>query len=961
MLMSAAVYVVYALSISFFLLFVTELSIRYFNYDQLTDYVDSGDLPLRPAISICFELQILFPSTSYDHFVIPDQFRKQGLKLFGNISQSAYMRDNDTICWRLAFTEMQRHISLPNGNPIPVPHDVGLHDGNYLERGDISQRVYYHVTSFIFEAFHTVRLSRNCFAYLHSRAECWQSCVSKYSAYRPVNFPSLGDVNNYDLQAGYNATADLLCSSKCSELDCKETTYVPRKLFLVAKKEKEKVEMQFAVPLKTLIHYKLHMPLDVYILTLIAIFGLSFDISVLTVMKLIITSLLETLAKVVRYSVTVSIPLALFAQVVHISLKYYSYEASTEVYFGSPRYLTYPTLWVGHEKYKSARNFVNQSTSAKFNYYFTTATDTVSPNQLHKPLYFVHDKKMHTCWKFSETTETYMAAKTIMYSIHAKSEISSMAYLTLAWHDQAYVRFRLFSGFPNVLAPDISNISRLPAPYPSKCIHFNTEECKMKCALAAVSRFNCTLYIYPQVQRLLNSCQQAVYEPISRKCEKICETKKECLEIQYTMKSLSLSMRRIRSLVFLKRRNVTFIDVLSPQNELAITEVASLTMTSFVIYISGLFGLWFGANFNTLKLLMVNKLKGRRNFETAASSVFVLLTLAHCTFEMMTYFEYTTATLTAYETKDKLDSPKLCIRQNKFPKALGNYSAAELNEQYPSSVLESVVITSSQKHRIKYNGKNISKLNWYDMIDYYTKTSCLDMIESRLHSRILGLIVPANQIFVLEYKPQTGIYPQLLMTSRFEGSGSDNPSQYFLIETKKRILYHTIHLKLLPEPYSTSCYTYPRAKESCLNKCLRETSYRMDKRLYHSAGTHVNDSRPFLGYRTPNTEIITHICYKACKHPNCEIVGFSRDEKRYVGSTKERTFTKIHLENVVMSSIFYPIQSLYDHIVILFGILGLWLGFSVLGMLRWVELAEEIVKLRKRQPRKVKRRRAWIR
>ncbi|KAI1292194.1 hypothetical protein HDE_06976 [Halotydeus destructor] len=677
-------------------------------------------------------------------------------------------------------------------------------------------------------------------------------------------------------------------------------------------------------------------------------------------MNLIIAPLVQTLAKVVKYSVTASISLALVGQVVDISLKYYSYKVSTEVYFGSPRYPAYPTLWVGHLKYQSVREYGYESALAKFNYLFTTDTDTVSTNRQHEPLYFMQLNKIYTCWKFSQAKETYTAAKKMLYSIYEKEDVASLTYLAMVWHTQPYFRFRLKSPSPNVLSPEIFNISRLAAPYPSRCINFNLEECKMKCTFAAVSRFNCTLYIYPQVRSPSNYCSYEVTRTANIQCMEKCEQRKECLEIQYNLKKTSEPIQRVLSRGDLRRINTTSIDLLSPENELAITEVASLTMTSFIIYISGLFGLWFGTNLNTLKQLIVNKLQGRRHVETVVSSVFVIMTLAHCTYEMMAYFEYPTSTLTTYETEDELDGPQLCIKQTRTFRTAGDYSAIELNRLYLGDALENLAIASSQEHRMRYDTTNISKLSWYEMVDYYSKTSCLGIIESVLYSRKLGMIYPENQIIVLEYRHRSRIYSQLSMTSKFPGSGSDHLSQYYPVEPGK-CKFHVVRLKLLPAPYSTSCYNYPKTGESCLNKCLRETSYRIDKRLYNSAKTYINDTRLFSVDKIPNTDI-KHICFNACKRPNCVIVGYKRNPMRFVGPSTERIFTQIHLNDDVMSSTFYPVQTLYDHVIILFGLLGLWLGFSVLGMVSLVESAKELLKVRKLRQNPVKRRlRAWIR
>ncbi|KAI1292192.1 hypothetical protein HDE_06978 [Halotydeus destructor] len=949
---------IYALGGLFFVFFVTELSIRYFKYDQLTDYMDSSDLGLRPAISICFEFNSAFPVKPKTHSETLEIFRNDGQEAFGNISQSVYMRNNETICFRLAHNIIPASVKI--AYPLPVPHEIGLHDGNYLQNGDVTKSVIYSLTFLIYDVFHTVRLPRNCFPYQYSRAECWQMCNTKHNGYRHVNFPSSEEINDYGIKLGYNRTTERICSAQCAKLDCASTGYIPANIKAERQRRRghDSDYLQFSFLLQTSIVYKLQMSLDVYALTIISVFGLSFDISVLAVTTLIATSLVSTMSKVIKYSATAFMPLAFVLQIVQISMKYYSYEVSTDVYIGSPRYLTYPILWICHPRYQGFVDFEGENALATFNYEASNA-DNVSHIGQHQKL-FIRDsiQRILRCFRIEIPKERYLTTDQILISIYVKYDIATNADYALSPHKKPYVNIRSPLRYPRIITYDISNVSRLAAPYPSRCISYDKDECSLRCLLETQSKQNCSSYSFPQVLERYQDCDYRFTAKTNANCRDKCSERNECLTLQYKEKIADMAEQRF--VTDLSPLNTTFFDIMPPNTEITITEVPSLTLTSFLIYISGLFGLWYGANFSTLKQLAVNKLKDK-NIEVAISIILAVVTFCHSAIEMVAYFEYATATLTTFETQDSIPKPTLCIVHYTTPSEVVNLTAIDLNRLHAGHILDQIITLDGDRQYVNHDAKNMSSFKWIEMIDIYKKMSCLNPTEKTRISRELSLTYPARRLFMLRYNSSKRTLPAFYITSPFLGGGFEDAPIYVPLDRNRPYVYDTVHLKLLTAPFSSMCHPYPKSDESCLNQCLRETSYRLDKRLYNTAQTYCNDTRLFALHRTKNTDLVENICSNLCKRPQCDNIGYRINMNRFMGSPKGNGYVEVIIDEYVMSSTFYPVLTLYDHTVILFGLLGLWLGFSVLGMRSLKEPFGKVLKMFRRKPLHVKRRVAWLR
>ncbi|KAI1292191.1 hypothetical protein HDE_06979 [Halotydeus destructor] len=853
---------------------------------------------------------------------------------------------------------MPRFISL--ALTLPIPHVIGLHDGNYLQNGFIVKYAHYPVVVVEFESYHTVRLPRNCFIYEHSRSESWHNCMSRYSGHRHVNFPSRGDVNDYDSSPSYDITAERLCSSQCSKFDCTSTGYVPSQIKTAKQRLPDQYYdlLQVEYSFQTLILYKLQMSFSVYILTVISLFGLSFDVSALAIVNLITASFVNTVSKFFKSSAIALILLAFIGQIVQISMIYYSYEVSTEVYIGSPKYLKYPVLWLCNSNYESFLPFVDESAFATFNYYVTD-TENSSHSLQQEKFYIQNMDQMQRCVRMNVKKQYYLKTDSVLFSIFANREISTTSNFMLVPHRKLYVQNLPSFTYPNIMTYDIKNVSRLPAPYPSRCVNHNKQECEMNCILSIASEHNCTSFRYPHIQEALNYCSSTLDLDSSSDCHDRCVSKEECLSVQYEAKALDFTEQRLLTHLVLRARNITFCDFLPPETEITITEVASMTITSFVIYISGLLGLWYGANFTTLKQLAVNMLK-HQHTRVAISIILASMTLCHSVIETTNYFKYATATLTTYETNDYILGPKLCLRHINLTRASDNYSAIDLNKLYSDPIIDRMITLNVKRQFMYYDMGNISKLNWYDTIDYYGKTYCLNPVVHVLNSRELALTYPARHLFMLRDNSSESIYASFRISSPFPGSGFEDPPRNLKLGAGRQWMYDTLHLKLLPAPYSTMCHSYAKSDESCLNKCLRETSYRIDKKLHQSAQTYTNDTRLFAAHRTHNTDLIEAECSNACKWPNCDVIVYRLSARRQLGDPRGLSYAEVSLGDYVTSSTFHPMLTLFDHLAILFGLLGLWLGFSVLGMARWADTYEIYKRLLRRKPTYVKRKVAWV-
>ncbi|KAI1291779.1 hypothetical protein HDE_06986 [Halotydeus destructor] len=921
---SLLVGIIYGLSIGFFIAFTTELSIRYSSYEQLTDYSYSEDVYLKPHISICLELQKLYPKM-YKNFVSSEEFRKtEPQKMFLNSSESIYMKDNHTLCWKFS-NECVGKVIFSYGD-LPAPISVGLHDGFYLQSEDFRISLVLPYVFIIFRAYHTERLERNCHTYEDTKATCWQSCVSTYYGGHLVHFPSSGNSSYLPLNPKYNSAIDGLCSKKCFKADCKNTVY--KLISFGAQKSRKNGMFQYRLSLeslKTLIRYKLQMSLEVYILTIISIFGISFDISALSLLSQVVALIKHRISRAVKCFVRLAICVAFTFQVVQIAMSYFRYDISTEVYVGVPRYLAYPKVSLCDLEHRRLSAHVEDKLEGPVTLYLGNRSYAKVSKEKHERFYIL---KAFTCWNISPRKDTYLPTDTTLFTMYTDKSANLFA-IYISSNGIAHYGGKLFRA-PVSVTYDVKRLTKLSAPYPSKCLDFSRDQCLMACGRLEAFKFNCTNFVFPIAAPATDYCQGAAIRAILLACGMKCNMHEECHSLQYEIKSSAYTEEKLASLSYLSANNMTFLDILPPWAETSVAEDPAMTLTSFTVYISGLLGLWYGVNFVTLKELALSKVT-KRVVRAMFSSTLVAITVAHWALEMQNYMMYTTTTLTSYERRDYIFAPKLCFRDLRSGATVeSNHSAIELIKFYPDHMLSYMMIVDAKRHQIMYyDHRNISLLNWYSMIDVRGKTTCIDPINITLSSSALDMIYPAYRLFKFFYWRRNQIPLSYRMSSPLSGSGFESKPSYISVGHSRRY-YFTVHSQLLPSPYSSMCYNYPNTRESCINRCLRETSYKMNKRLHHLAQICINDSRPMSVNDTEDEYPVNRKCSKICQRPNCRVISYQLEDRRevgYVGMSED-----VYLNDLMSSSTFYPVLTLCDHIVILFELAGLWLGFSVVGL-----------------------------
>ncbi|KAI1292196.1 hypothetical protein HDE_06974 [Halotydeus destructor] len=411
----------------------------------------------------------------------------------------------------------------------------------------------------------------------------------------------------------------------------------------------------------------------------------------------------------------------------------------------------------------------------------------------------------------------------------------------------------------------------------------------------------------------------------------------ECDSVEYTLKVTSSDVEPPALLNGTMMTKVKFFDIMAPQLETSIEEVPSMTLTTFVIFVSGLCGLWYGASFDSLRKVTATRLNYRYT-NAFILSILSMTALTHCAIETAAYFEYATATETVYEKKDELFSPKLCIRYQPTTKPASlNESVIKLNTLYKNLTPNDMVIGNAEYYPILYHKYgNISLLNWYDMVDSRGKTICYEPLKLTLQASALNLVNPTYQLFRIKNKSYPNLTSSFTLASPIGGNGFEaKPKSSPMRNIAFRPIFSTIYSRLLPPPYPSHCFHYSKSNETCLNRCLRETSYRIDKKLYHSAQAFTDDARTFAVKRTHNDDVVKRECSKACKRPSCQAIFYQPDPYRELDVDKLRVTTNstaVYLTNLVSSSIFYPMLTLCDQIIVILGTVGLWLGLSLLDL-----------------------------
>ncbi|KAI1292170.1 hypothetical protein HDE_07058 [Halotydeus destructor] len=482
---------------------------------------------------------------------------------------------------------------------------------------------------------------------------------------------------------------------------------------------------------------------------------------------------------------------------------------------------------------------------------------------------------------------TSHSTDSVLYSIYADDKLKVGTILVFP-RNGAYSEILQFS-FMKSVTYEIQKVSRLTAPYTSSCYHFNKPQCVVDCYYLQESKLNCSNSLYPVKIPDMPSCTWDQHQIVEQYCDQKCNTRKDCQFLHYETTITANTQERTMSLRKLTKNNLTFVDVLPPVMQLSTVDVPSLTFTTFIIYLSGLVGIWYGVDCQTIKRVVVVKLR-REQWKRIVSAILYFIALAHVVIELVAYCKYRIVTLTVYGRKEKLFGPRLCIRYFLLhPPTTSILSAFELKKLYSDQVLDNIVITDIHNGQQAYFGHdNISTLNLIYKMDSRGLSMCLDLFEDEIESKSLNAFSPAYRLFKMKVKNSTSNMGALYqISSPFAGSGFDSrPNFLQLINGIDRTVYQTVHSKLLPAPYPTMCYTYPDHADSCLNRCLLYTSYQLDKRLHHSAQTDISDTRAISFVKTINDDVITSRCSDKCKRPNCDVVAY-QTEVRHVGAQSD--------------------------------------------------------------------------
>ncbi|KAI1291782.1 hypothetical protein HDE_06985 [Halotydeus destructor] len=606
-------------------------------------------------------------------------------------------------------------------------------------------------------------------------------------------------------------------------------------------------------------------------------------------------------------------------------MTYFKYDILTEVYVGVPRSLAYPKVSLCDREHRRLRTHVKDDLEGPVTLYLGNHSYAKVSDEKHERFYIL---RMLTCWKVESRRNEYLPTDATLFTIYTDKRVNMVA-IYISSNGIAYYRGKIF-GTPVSMTYDVNSVTRLSAPYQSKCLDYSRDQCLMACGRLEASKYNCTNFIFPIADPATDYCQGAAISAIFNACDIKCNMHQECHSLQYAIMTSAYTEEKLASVSYLKANNLTYLDILPPAAETSVSEAPAMTLTSFIIYISGLLGLWYGVNFVTLKEAALSKVT-KQVVRVTLSCTLVAITVAHWTFEMYSYMMYTTATLTIHERRDYIFAPKLCFRDLLGGATVrGNPTAIELNKRYPDHMLSYIMIVDAKRHKIMYyDHRNISLLNWYSMIDVRGKTTCLDPVNITLRSSALDLIYPAYRLFRFSYRRLNQMPLSYRMSSPFPGSGFESKARYTSV-SRSRLFYFTVHSQLLPAPYSSMCYVYPKSRDSCINRCLRETSYKVNKRLHHSAQVYINDTRPMSVKHSEDDYLVDRKCSKTCHRPNCQVVSYQLEDRREMGYSGMSE--QVYLNDLMSSSTFYPILTLCDHIVILIGLAGLWLGFSVVGL-----------------------------
>ncbi|KAI1291871.1 Neuropeptide Y receptor type 4 [Halotydeus destructor] len=436
--------------------------------------------------------------------------------------------------------------------------------------------------------------------------------------------------------------------------------------------------------------------------------------------------------------------------------------------------------------------------------------------------------------------------------------------------DGIFYEDSMLLNLPTSATYEINRISRLPPPYPSRCHYYNKRRCVVDCNFKEETKHSCTNALFYRRQ-LMKYCAIDLTA-----CSRKCDMKEECHSVTYKLSRAELTAARSSMLNVLVSMRLTFLDLLPPRTETSVSETPCFTFTSFIIYVSGITGLWYGLSAQALKQIAI-RLKSR-HINALVSCLLVLSAVLHCIIESAAYFKYPTASLTTYESKDEIPNPKLSLRYALHYAFDGeSLKAQQLTQFHDGFKLGMTMFDPLNSCEIYYDSRNISSLNWNTMIDLLGLTLSLAPEYPTLYSSQLRLKYPPNRLFVL-YRQEKGFLPEYQISHTAPGNGLETKANYVSMDNHSHT-YQVRHSKLLPPPYASMCYNYPTSVESCLNRCLRETNYQMNKKLHYTAQTVLDDTRDISNGKTVNDTQVQQTCIKVCNKPNCETFAFQRSSQ----------------------------------------------------------------------------------
>ncbi|KAI1300018.1 hypothetical protein HDE_03609 [Halotydeus destructor] len=766
-----------------------------------------------------------------------------------------------------------------------------------------------------FVGYITHRYLRYCRNYLEdetfrNRDDCMSKCFETKMAHLPYHYAFEASEKKYSLTSENTDQTFEICDKTCPR-SCTDIKFLAK--IVVTKRKNEISGIELKIVSVRSIFARLQLSFDLFVINSIGFLSASFGLCIISARFIATRIFSESIAKPVQKCAYVIAMLGFLWQFYDMTEMYLGYQIATERYIGPVMYETYPNLSIcrplENREFHISKpwqcGISNRTSHICLKGHFDDKPDysagvvkydsTVS-NITTETLFYVDDLRcINVAPIYPKIIHKQYVEDLYRYSM---PNTSTNMIFSLTYDKMLPKRSDIITSQSSSVKFIFKIIRQhlLPAPFASKCINYKDKrflsrlDCIQKCLIAEYKKQTREICIPPSVAttKQLKVCpmNETIEEQV---CPRQCPAP-DCYSVAI---NFDVNFR------------VKFVlSIANPSEEHFTKELPCLSILAYLIYVSDILSLWFGLNILATCRRITEFLANVRTNITQKSilrlvyAVIFLGTTVHSYQILMNHLKYSVITITSYERQALVEIPRLCLQSK------GN-GTRDVTDR---SNWATVKIRDPRTLRLQYLEQYNHSVNFIrrtEGVNYF----CLTLPHRYIY--IYDQLQLQKSADLIAFKAKRGTF--YYITSQGSSSGiHENPARR---PTNNSFTYNYFltSLLLLPSPYSSDCviYYYDNA-DTCFHRCYGK-NYR---KKYDS-----QSEEDFVTLRN-----IMKSCTHICRRPSCK-----SDYYTYTHRTTN-TVLGIALDDFVISAKYMPLYTIADLIVFAGGVLGFWLGVSLIDV-----------------------------